>query len=381
MTGRNEEVHRKAGGSMAELKRTPLYDYYKELKVKLIDFGGWELPIQFTSIIEEHEAVRQHAGLFDVSHMGEIMVAGENAEAFLNHLLTNNVAKVAIDQAQYNALCYPDGGTIDDLIIFKLADNQFLVTPNAANKETVLDWLNEHKQESVQITDLSEKMGLLALQGPKAAMILRQLTDADLDNIGSYHFVADTMVAGMAGVLLSRTGYTGEDGFELYVAAENTVQLWNALLSAGAEEGLLPCGLGSRDTLRLEAGLALYGHELSEKISPLEGGIGFAVKTKKTVPFIGQEALKAQRSAGLERRVRGLELIDKGIAREGYPIFSEIGEEIGVVTSGTKSPTLNKSIALAMLESSYTELDTIVYIGVRKKKIAAKVTATPFYKR
>lgn len=377
----NERVNRKVGDSMAELKRTPLYEHYIDSNLKMVGFGGWELPIQFTGIIEEHEAVRNQAGLFDVSHMGEIMIEGENAEVFLNHLLTNNVEKVEIHQAQYNALCYPSGGTIDDLIIYKLAETQFLLTPNASNKEKVLDWLKEHHQEGVQITDLSDQTGLLALQGPKAKAILSQLTDADLDSIASYHFKPDVTVAGIPHVLVSRTGYTGEDGFELYIPTDKTEYLWNELLTAGSEAGLKPCGLGARDTLRLEAGLALYGHELSETISPLEGGIGFAVKTKKTQPFIGQEILTNQRSKGLERRVRGLELIDKGIARENYPVFSEAGDEIGYVTSGTKSPTLNKSIAFALLQMPYTELDTIVYIAVRKKKIAAKVTATPFYKR
>lgn len=366
---------------MSKLERTPLYDYYKKQHIKLIDFGGWELPVQFTGIIEEHEAVRRQAGIFDVSHMGEILVEGKQAVDFLNHMLTNNVAQVAIDQAQYNALCYPDGGTIDDLIIFKLTESQFLITPNAANTGTVFHWLNEHNQMDVKLTDISEKTGLLALQGPSATAILHELTDLDLDSIRPYHFAQNVTVAGISNILVSRTGYTGEDGFELYISAAETVHLWNKLLKAGMEEGLLPCGLGARNTLRLEAGLALYGHELSREISPIEGGIGFAVKTKKEVPFIGQEALKKQYGEKLERRVRGLELIDKGIARENYPVFSETGEEIGYVTSGTKSPTLNKSIALALLQKPFTEMGTMVYIGVRKKKIAAKVTAIPFYKR
>lgn len=366
---------------MTELMQTPLYDYYKEQKVKLIDFGGWELPVQFTSIIEEHEAVRNYAGLFDVSHMGEIMVEGHKASDFLNRLFTNDVTKVAINQAQYNAVCNMDGGTMDDLIIFKLTEDRFLVTPNAANKEKVLRWLNEHQEAGVRIIDQSEETGLLALQGPNAVSILSKLTDTDLESIKPYHFAQHATVAGITSILISRTGYTGEDGFELYVPNKSTVKLWEALLAAGKDEGLQPCGLGSRDTLRLEAGLALYGHELAEDISPIEGGIGFAVKAQKEDSFVGQEALKVQRSEGLNRRVRGLELIDKGIAREDYPVFSEAGKEIGYVTSGTKSPTLKKSIALAMLEQSFTEIGTTVYIGVRKKKIAAKVTTTPFYKR
>lgn len=365
----------------SNLKQTPLYNYYKENKVKLIDFGGWALPVQFTSIIEEHEAVRTKAGLFDVSHMGEILIEGTNATAYLNHLLTNNVASIQVDQAQYNAMCHPNGGTIDDLIVFKLSEEKYLMTPNAANKDKVWEWMNKNLQDNVSLTDLSIKMGLLALQGPAAEAVLSKLTTVDLSTIQSYHFLPETTVADIPHVLIARTGYTGEDGFELYISWDQVEKLWHELLTAGAEEGLQPCGLGSRDTLRLEAGLSLYGHELSDEITPLEGGIGFAVKTKKTASFIGQEKLTAQRNEGLKRKIRGIELLDKGIAREGYPIYSETGEEIGVVTSGTKSPTLNKSIGLVLIQNEYTALETTVYIGVRKKKIAAQIIKTPFYKR
>lgn len=365
----------------SNLNKTPLYDYYKKNNVKLIDFGGWSLPVQFTGIIEEHEAVRTKAGLFDVSHMGEILIEGTHATAYLNHLLTNNVASIQINQAQYNAICHPDGGTIDDLIIFKLSEEKYLMTPNAANKDKVWEWMHQHLEDNVSLKDLSAEMGLLALQGPTAETILSKLTTADLSTIQSYHFLPSEKVADISNILIARTGYTGEDGFELYTAADQIERLWDSLLKAGAEYGLRPCGLGARDTLRLEAGLSLYGHELSDDITPLEGGIGFAVKTKKTASFIGQEKLAAQRSEGLKRRIRGIELLDKGIAREGYPVYSEDGTEIGVVTSGTKSPTLKKSIGLVLIQNDYTALETTVYVGVRKKKIAAQIIATPFYKR
>lgn len=367
---------------IADLKKTPLYEYYRENQVKLVDFGGWALPIQFTGIIEEHAAVRNDAGLFDVSHMGEIWVKGSEATSYLNRLMTNNIAAIKENQAQYNAMCKESGGTLDDLIVFKLSQESYLVTPNAANTDKVFDWMNQHLgEEKVTIKNDSAEMGLLALQGPKAAVILSRLTSEDLDNIKPYHFKAHATVADIENVLISRTGYTGEDGFELYLDVDKVEELWEKILSVGTEEGLKPCGLGSRDTLRLEAGLSLYGHELSEDISPIEGGIGFAVKIKKSDAFIGQQELKRQRSEGIERCIRGFELVDKGIAREDYPIYSEDGKEIGYVTSGTKSPTLNKSIGLAMVDYPYSQLGTTIYVGVRKKKVAANIIATPFYKR
>lgn len=365
----------------SKLNKTPLYDYYRENNVKLIDFGGWSLPVQFTSIKEEHEAVRTKAGLFDVSHMGEILIEGKNATAYLDYLLSNNVASLQKNQAQYNAMCYPNGGTIDDLIIFKLSEERYLMTPNAANTDKVWKWMNQHLKDTISLKNLSTQMGLLALQGPSAESILSKLTTADLSTLKPYHFLPEQTVSTISNVLIARTGYTGEDGFELYATTNHIENLWESLVKVGEEAGLQPCGLGARDTLRLEAGLSLYGHELSDETTPLEGGIGFAVKTKKKVSFIGQESLAEQRQEGLDRRISGIELLEKGIARENYPIYSENGEEIGVVTSGTKSPTLNKSIGLALIQTEYTTLETKIYVGVRKKKIAAQIIETPFYKR
>ncbi|WP_034552576.1 glycine cleavage system aminomethyltransferase GcvT [Carnobacterium funditum] len=362
-------------------RRTPLFDYYQKNKIKLMDFGGWVMPIQFTGIIEEHKAVRNEAGLFDVSHMGEILVEGEDAEKYLDFLLTNDVTQMITGQSQYHAMCYPDGGTIDDLIISKLATNGYLVTSNAGNTEKDFDWMKEKVTGDVQLTNKSDSIGLLALQGPAAEEILQKLTEVDLSDIQAFHFNQQVTLAEIENVLISRTGYTGENGFELYLAANKTEKLWELLLAAGKEEGLKPCGLGSRDTLRLEAALSLYGHELSADISPLQANIGFAVKTNKAHDFVGKKDLKRQREVGVKQKIRGFELIGKGIARSGCKIYAKSGEEIGVVTSGTKSPTLNKSIGLALINTKKNDIDALVQIDIRNKLIDAVLVKTPFYKR
>lgn len=362
------------------LKRTPLYEEYVEDGVKLIDFGGWAMPIQFTGIMEEHYAVRNDAGLFDVSHMGELLITGENATDWLNGLFTNDVSKAKVNQAQYNVVCNEIGGTLDDLIFFKLSEDSYLVTPNAGNTQKIKEWFEQHLVDGVEMNDLSAEYGLLALQGPKAAEILSKLTSASLDDLKPYHFLQEVEVAGQSNVLLARTGYTGEDGFELYIKWDQTKELWDAILKAG-EGVVIPCGLGARDTLRLEAGLGLYGHELSEEISPLEAGLGFAVKTNKEVDFIGKDILKAQRENGVERINCGFELVGKGIAREGYDVLNQDGEIIGVVTSGTKSPTLGKSIGMMLIDPAYKAIDTPVQIQVRKRLVDAKIIRKPFYKK
>lgn len=364
-----------------ELKKTPLYEYYQQKEIRLVDFGGWELPVKFTKIAEEHHAVRNQAGLFDVSHMGEISVRGEEAESWLNTLVTNDVSKIAIHQAQYNTMVNESGGTLDDLILFRLADDHFWVTPNAANTDKIWQWMSENNPSKVvELENLSDSYGLIALQGPASEKILSQLTETDLSDIKTYHFRSDQTVAEIGGVLLSRTGYTGEDGFELYVPWEKTENLWVKLLEKGTSFGLVECGLGARDTLRLEAGMALYGHELSEEINPLEGGVGFAVKVDKTQEFIGQQALSEQKKCGLSRISRGFELLDRGIAREGYPVLNQAGVKIGHVTSGTKSPTLGKAIGMMLVDKKEAALDTEVIIQVRKKEIPAKIRKKDFLK-
>ena len=268
-----------------ELKRTPLFETYQKMGAKVIDFGGWELPVQFSSILEEHEAVRTQAGLFDVSHMGQFIVEGKDAESFINTIVSNDVTKVEVDQAQYSAMCYPDGGTVDDLIVYKLADEKYMFVPNAANIDKDYAWINEHLKGDVTLKNISDEIGLLAIQGPKTESILQKLTDIDLSKIVFYHFAQNVTIAGIPDILVSRTGYTGEDGFELYLAGDKVAELWDKLLEAGKEDGLKPCGLGARDTLRLEARLNLYGQELTKDISPLEAGIGFAVKTNERIRF------------------------------------------------------------------------------------------------
>ena len=362
-------------------KRTPLFDYYKANGVKLIDFGGWEMPIQFSGILAEHEAVRERAGLFDCSHMGEIEISGGEAESYLNGLLTNDVSVMSIGQAQYNVMCYPDGGAVDDVILFKMDEERYLLVCNASNTDKVYAWMQENNGSEAILNNISDSIGLLALQGPAAIKILKELTEANLDAIGNYHFIADQVVAGIPHVLISRTGYTGEDGFELYLAGEQTASLWEKLLAAGEDYGMLPCGLGSRDTLRLEAGMPLYGHELSEKITPLAAGLGFAVKTKKTSDFIGKAALTAIRENGSSEKIVGFEATERGIPREGYKVFSLDGEEIGIVTSGTQSPTLKKSIGMALVKSEAAAIGTEIQIEIRNKRIQATIIPKPFYKR
>jgi aminomethyltransferase len=365
---------------MTELKRTPLFHVYKEYGGKTIDFGGWELPVQFSSIKEEHEAVRTKAGLFDVSHMGEVEVKGPDSLAYLQKMMTNDISKLKNGGAQYTAMCYENGGTVDDLLVYKIEDQHFLLVVNASNIDKDYKWLEEHLEGDVTIDNLSEKMAQLALQGPLAEQVLQKLAgDTDLRGIGFFKFQQEVRLNGK-NALISRTGYTGEDGFEVYCDADDAVELWNAILAAGKEEGVVPCGLGARDTLRFEATLALYGQELSADISPLEAGIGFAVKLNKEADFFGKEALKLQKEAGISRKLVGIEMIDRGIPRHGYPVYK--GDEcIGEVTTGTQSPTLKKNIGLVLIKAEHAAQDSEIEVEIRGKRLKAVIVPTPFYKR
>ena len=365
---------------MTELKRTPLFDVYKEYGGKTIDFGGWDLPVQFSSIKEEHEAVRTKAGLFDVSHMGEIEVKGSDSLAYLQKMMTNDVSKIKNGGAQYTAMCYENGGTVDDLLVYKIEDNHYLLVVNASNIEKDFEWLEDHLEGEVEIENLSEGMAQLALQGPVAEGTLQKLSaEHDLSQIGFFKFSEEVDLNGKK-ALVSRTGYTGEDGFEIYCKSEDAVSLWRDILETGKCAGVIPCGLGARDTLRFEANLALYGQELSSEISPLEAGIGFAVKLNKEEDFIGKQALKHQKENGLPRKLVGIEMIDRGIPRHGYPVFKG-DTQIGEVTTGTQSPTLKKNIGLALLDFKETEVGNEVEVEIRGKRLRAVVSATPFYKR
>lgn len=363
---------------MGELKRTPLFDSYVQYGGKTIDFGGWELPVQFTGIKAEHEAVRTKAGLFDVSHMGEILVSGPNSLEFLQNLLTNDISKIKDGQAQYTAMCYPDGGTIDDLLTYRFGENHYMLVVNASNIEKDFQWMQNHAIDGITLENVSDQYALLALQGPLAETVLQRLTDVPLADIKPFRFQHDVKV-GEHSVLVSRTGYTGENGFEIYASPEAAIELWEEILKGGKEDGLLPVGLGARDTLRFEASLALYGQELSKDISPLEAGIGFVVKLGKD-GFIGKEALAAQKENGIPRKLIGLEMIDKGIPRTGYPVYLN-DREIGEITTGTQSPTLKKNIGLALVDSEFAEIGKEFEVEIRNKRLKAVTIETPFYKR
>lgn len=361
---------------MSELKRTPLFDAYATYGAKTIDFGGWDLPVQFTSIKEEHDAVRNRAGLFDVSHMGEITVTGKDALPYLQYLLTNDIAKIAVNQAQYTAMCYENGGVVDDLLTYKLAEDSYLLVVNAANTAKDFDWMLEAKANfDVEIKNVSADYGQIALQGPLAEQVLQRLTAQDLSAIKFFRFAQDVDVAGYP-VLISRSGYTGEDGFEIYGKPEAIVALWDKIL---AEDEVVPAGLGARDTLRFESGLPLYGQEMSADITPLEAGIGFAVKLGKESDFIGKDAL-LEVKANQPRKLMGIEMIDKGIPRTGYKLFKD-DKEIGVVTTGTQSPMTKRNIGNALIETPYAVLDEVYEIEIRNKRLQVKTVATPFYTR
>lgn len=365
------------------LKRTPLYPLYEKYGGKTVDFGGWELPVQFSSIIEEHHAVRNQAGLFDVSHMGEVMIEGEDAPKVVQRLVTNDISRLQENQALYAAMCYPDGGTVDDLLVYKIKEDKYLLVINASNIEKDVSWMVEQSKGVATIENVSSKIAQLALQGPQAEAILQKMTSFDLSQIKFFGFREQIDIAGIP-TLVSRTGYTGEDGFELYVDASHACDLWEKIMESGKAD-VLPCGLGARDTLRFEAKLPLYGQELGKDISPLEAGIGFAVKLEMEADFIGKEALIQQKQAGIPRKLVGIEMIGRGIPRTGYPVFaagSATGDEpIGYITSGTQSPTLKKNLGLALLRAEYAGLGTGVEVEIRGKRVEAATAKAPFYKR
>lgn len=369
---------------MTKLKQTPVFPEYMKYGAKTIDFGGWELPVQFSKIQEEHEVTRTSAALFDVSHMGEILVSGSDAKEFLQIMTTNNLENLEQNKAHYTFLCNERGGVMDDFLLYMLEEDKYLLVVNAANTKKDLEWLVKHQKElehDVMIQDLSEDCGLLALQGPLAEDILQKLTDTDLTEIKPFRFQRDVVLNGFGkNVLLSRSGYTGEDGFEVYVSSSHVAQLWNFLLNAGKHDGLVPAGLGARDTLRFEANLPLYGQELTEEITPIEAGLNFAVKIDKPTDFIGKEVLKEQIEHGPPRKIVGIQMIDKGIPRTNYDVFVE-DQWIGHVTSGTRSPTLQQNIGLVLIDSNFAELGRELEIQVRKRKLKAKIVPTPFYKR
>jgi aminomethyltransferase len=353
------------------LKHTPLYDEHKALGARLVDFAGYEMPVQYEGIKAEHEAVRNHAGLFDVSHMGEAVFRGPEAEVAVQRLVTRDVGRLDVGQAGYCAVCYEDGGTVDDVIVYRREDD-FLIVINASNREKDVEHFQKNTEDlEVEVMDESDDWALLALQGPEAEKFLRNLTDADLSGIKPFRFVEGNVEGVQA--LISRTGYTGEDGFEIYLRPDGAPRVWRRLIEAGAA----PAGLGARDTLRLEAGLCLYGNELDAETTPLEAGIGFAVHLDKEPRFIGQRALLLEDTGRLRKKLVGFEMEGRGIARHGHHVTSG-AEIVGEVTSGTKSPTLDRAIGLALVDPGVDDWFEIV---IRDNPVPAKAVPLPFYKR
>ncbi len=360
------------------LKRTPLFPVYEKYGAKTVDFGGWDLPVQFSSILEEHEAVRERAGLFDVSHMGEVDVKGKDALKYIQKIITNDASKLVDGKALYSPMCYLNGGTVDDLLVYRYNENHYLLVINASNIDKDVAWFEENLEGDVQIENISDRISQLALQGPIAEKVLQRIADIDLSTIGFFHFNPDVKLDGVKG-FVSRTGYTGEDGFEIYLANEDAPKLWDKILDTGKEDGVLPCGLGARDTLRFEAKLPLYGQELSKDITPIEAGIGFFVKFDKG-DFNGRDVLKEQKENGAPRKLVGIEMIDRGIPRSHYPVYVD-DVQIGEVTTGTQSPTLKRNVGLALIKKEYAEIGKEVYVGIRNKKVKAEIIKTPFYKK
>jgi aminomethyltransferase len=357
------------------LRKTPLNDVEKELGGKMVDFGGWELPVQFSGILEEHEAVRTHCGLFDVSHMGELTVKGPAAVELLQRATCNDVSKLEDGRAQYNGLLYPTAGFVDDILIYRNSADDYFVVVNASNSDKDFEWIADcAKGMDVEVKNVSADYAQLALQGPEAERILQPLTDVNLSAIKYYRF--DTGKVDGTPAIVSRTGYTGEDGFEVYVAPSEAPRIWRKFLAGGEVK---PCGLGARDTLRLEAKMALYGNDIDATTTPLEADLGWIVKLDKG-DFYGRDVLQREKAEGPRRKLVGFEMVDRGIGRHGYPIVDGT-EEIGVVTSGTHSPTLKKAIGLAYLPQEKSALGSEFMVLIRGKETRARVVATPFYKR
>lgn len=371
------------------LKRTALYDEHVRLGGRMVDFGGWELPVQYTGVLDEHEACRSACGLFDVSHMGEFHVEGPDAARYLDFLVTNHVEALPIGKALYTAMCNVRGGIVDDLVIYRRAKDRFLVVVNASNTDkdfahaqTIEQQFRAQGAATFTLTNESAKYSQIAVQGRRAVDIVKQLTDTRLEPIATYGFAEGRLCGGAIPAIIARTGYTGEDGFELYVPWSEGPRVWHALLEAGTPLGLKPCGLGARDTLRLEMKYPLYGNELSDETSPLEAGLGWVVKLDKPGDFVGKEPIRQLKTAGLRRKLVGLVMRGRGIPRHGYPVCDAAsGAVIGEVTSGTQSPSLKLPLAVAYVATAQAAVGTAIAVDIRGVKIPAEVVPTPFYKR
>ena len=357
-----------------ELKKTPFYDIHVNLGARMVDFAGFSMPVQYESIIKEHEAVRNKAGVFDVSHMGEFLLEGKDVISFLQYVMINDLKLLEPTKGQYSCMCYENGTVVDDLVYYEEEPERFRMIVNAGNVEKDFQWLNEHiGSKDVKITNLSSERCRLAFQGPKSDEYLQPLVDVDLSSINRFYFAHTTLNG--APIFIARTGYTGERGFEISFDNKYAEKIWNDLIKIGAS----PAGLGARDSLRLEATYSLYGHEISDSITPIEAGLFWLVKPKDGIDYLGKETLLKQKSEGTDRIIVGLNLLDRGIIREHYKIFKN-DNEIGYVTSGGYSPTLKKTIGLGLVEKQYSEVGTEFEIEIRNKFLRGKIVATPFYR-
>lgn len=369
--------------SATALRKTALNDMHRQMRAKMVDFGGWDMPVEYSGLIAEHLAVRNGVGLFDVSHMGDIQLRGPDSLDAVQHICMNDASRLEVGQAHYSAMLYPQGTFVDDVIVHKFSDNDYLIVINAGTREKDFQWIRSHAQPfHCHANDFSDYYTQLAIQGPRAAETLQKLTKTDLSTIRNYRFTWGT-VCGLANTLIARTGYTGEDGFEIYIPSDTPTseRVWNEVLEAGKEFGILPCGLGARNTLRLEASMALYGHEISDEINVFEAGLDRYCKLEKG-DFVGAEALrKVQAEGGPKRKLVGLEVIERGIARDGYPVLNLDKQPVGYVTSGSPAPFLKKNIALAYVPTELAVTGSELYVEIRNNPVKAQIVPTPFYRR
>lgn len=360
-----------------ELRQTPLNQIHRKLGAKMVDFGGWDMPVEYAGLLEEHRTVRQRVGLFDVSHMGEIEIRGEQALALVQELTPNDASRLVQGQAQYSALLNENGGFIDDILVHKISDQHYFLCVNAANQDVDFAHIQKHNRYNAQVENAGNQYAQIAVQGPLATEVLQKLTATELKPIKRYHFT-DGAVDG-APARIARTGYTGEDGWEIYIAPTEAARLWQVLLDAGKDQGIQPCGLGARNTLRMEAAMPLHGHEIDETITPFEAGLDWIVKLDKG-EFLGRAVLLAQKATGIGKKLCGLEMIDRGIARDGYEVQRE-GTRMGRVTSGGPSPTLNKNIAMAYVPVRLAVPGQMLDVLIRDRAVKAVTVPLPFYKR
>jgi aminomethyltransferase len=360
------------------MKNTALTATHEKLGAKMVPFAGYNMPVQYEGVNIEHETVRNAVGVFDVSHMGEFFLEGENALALIQKVTSNDASKLVDGKAQYSCLPNNDGGIVDDLIVYKIKDNQYMLVVNASNIDKDWDWISKHNDLGVTMTNKSEDYSLLAIQGPKAAEAMQSLTDIDLANMAYYTFQIGTF-AGIDGVIISATGYTGSGGFEIYFKNENAEHIWNKVLEAGAPFGIKPIGLAARDTLRLEMGFCLYGNDINDTTSPLEAGLGWITKFDKE--FVNSENLKKQKEKGVTKKLIAFEMVDRGIPRHDYEIADASGNVVGIVTSGTQSPSMGIAIGMGYVPTALSSIDSQIFIRIRNKDVAAKVVKLPFYKK